>query len=112
MSREFGSYMSGYFHTQIEYAADDCLCGRDGITRLWGEFLKAFYPVAYAISTSEACDSDVDYPIMECIRQMPELESRLKDISEYLRPFEDVIDEAIKDFVSKNKPCQEVNRKE
>ena len=101
MSREFGSYINGYFHHQIEQSAEDCLNGRDGLTKLWGEFLKEFSHIAYAISTSEACDSGEDYPIMECMKRLPNLRERFKKIEAYITPFEDVARRAVSEKADK-----------
>ncbi len=57
MSREFGSYETGYFHYQMSNATSDCLGGSDELTRLWGKFFAEFEPIAYAIASSEAGDS-------------------------------------------------------
>jgi hypothetical protein len=95
MSREFGSHNAGYFHQQIESAAEDCLKGKDDLTKLWGEFLKEFSHVAYAISTSEACDSGPDYPIIETIRRWEGLAQRFHRVAEYIHPFHKVMEEAI-----------------
>ena len=96
MSREFGSYISGYFHQQIEQGAKDCLAGRDDITKLWGEFLEAFYPIAYAIASSEESDSGPDYPIIETMHQLPELKRKLDAIAEFIEPFSRVAEEAVR----------------
>lgn len=42
MSREFGSYVNGYFHSQMEQAAEDCKNGDYPLTKVWGNFLKEF----------------------------------------------------------------------
>lgn len=100
MSREFGSYNSGYFDHQMEIAGKDCREGRDPLTKLWGEFLAEFQHVAYAIATSEACDSGPDYPIMENIQRMEELKRRLGNIESFLRPYSDCIRTAIRDTLA------------
>lgn len=96
MSREFGSYINGYFHDQIWQGAEDCLKGDDKITRLWGEFLKDFSDIAYAISTSEAADSGEDFPIMKTIEKLPQLQNRLNAIKDHVRVFEKVMEEAVR----------------
>lgn len=101
MSREFGSYQTGYFHTQIETAANDALAGRAKITRLWGKFLEEFKHVAYSIATSEANNSAEDDPIMESIKRMPALQNRLVAIMAYLEPFERVAEEAVREQCAK-----------
>lgn len=99
MSREFGSYQSGYFHNQIESGADDCLDGQGELTRLWGKFLQDFYPVAYAISSYEACDSDASFPISENIKHIGTLREDLRAISDYLAPFESIAREAVSEYI-------------
>jgi hypothetical protein len=101
MSREFGSYTSGYFHEKIESCASDAKCGRDFLTRLWGRLLGELYHVAYAVSTSEACDSGPDYPIMESILRMPELKKSLDEIDQYLEPYRRVAENAVREAAKK-----------
>ncbi len=87
MSREFGSYCNGYFHDQIRYAADDCLRGRDDLTRLWGRFIEDFTGIAYQIASSEAGDSEPDATIIQTILDLPRLRDRLVDIENFCKPF-------------------------
>lgn len=96
MSREFGSYASGYFHNKIDDCANDALNGDHEITRLWGRFLQELSSIAWNISSAEACDSGVYAPIYESMTRMPSIKAALKDIEEYLRPFEQVAMEAIR----------------
>lgn len=96
MSREFGSYHAGYFHYQMETAADDCLSGHDELTRLWGAFLREFAHVAYAIASSEANDSGPDYPIFETMERLPELKRRLAAIEAYTAPYRAVAEAAVR----------------
>lgn len=95
--------MSGYLHQQIEYAADDCLSGRDEITKKWGKFLKTFSKIAYAIASSEACDSGSDYPITETIKLKRQLENDLQEVFKYVQPFEDCMQEAVREALKENK---------
>jgi hypothetical protein len=95
MSRKFGSYVQGYFHYQMETAAKDCLAGNEEITKLWGEFLDAFYPVAYAISSTEAGAAGRSYPIKNTIREMHTLQSKLNKIKKYIQPYEEIMNDAI-----------------
>jgi hypothetical protein len=99
MSREFGEFMSGYFHDKINYAAEDAANGRLEITRKWGEFLEMFYDIAYAISSAEACDSDEYDPIMVSIAKIPALQREISLISDYLRTYERVMQEAVKKHI-------------
>ena len=101
MSREFGSYSSGYFHMQMENAADDCERGGHEITRRWGKVLRAFVPIAYAIANVEAADSGEDDPIMESIRQWEELQRAMDDVRDYLYPFKRVMEEAVREEVER-----------
>jgi hypothetical protein len=105
MSREFGHEYGGkFFLEHIECAYEDCTIGRDELTKLWGEFLREFYEVAYEISRSEAGDSGPDAPIMESIERMPTLQARLDKIKEYLQPFKAVAEAAVRKATEKNKP--------
>ncbi len=103
MSREFGSYSAGYLHSQIENAADDLAGGRDAMTRAWAAFFRAFHPVAYAICSSEACDSGEDDSILETIKQLPELQAALDKVRAHVRPFEMVAQEAVRQALAKNR---------
>lgn len=96
MSREFGSYRSGYFHDQIKTCAEDAMAGRCEITRRWGAFLNALYPIAYSISSAEECDSDEYDPVMRSIEHIDSIRTALEDIQTYLRPFKDVADGAVR----------------
>jgi hypothetical protein len=84
MSREFGSYEPGYFHYQMDLAAQDCREGNDELTRLWGGFLSAFYPIAYAIASSEAGDSGPDFPVNATKEHMAALRRELDKIEQYV----------------------------
>ena len=95
MSREFGSYYAGYFHAQMDTAASDCECADYEITRRWGKVLRAFAPVAYAIANVEAGDSGEDNPIMESIRQWPQIEQAMREVEDYLYPFRRVMEKAV-----------------
>lgn len=103
MSGEFGSYCNGYFHTQMEQGADDCLERRNEITRLWGAFLKEFAVVARSISWCEACDSGPDDPIRATIQQKQALQKKLNDVFDYVRTFEDVANAAVREALRKEK---------
>lgn len=96
MSREFGEYMGGYFHTKVRFAADDALNGSQEITRLWGSVLDSLAEVAYAIASAEANDSGPDYPIFESLAQLPRIRNGLQEIESYLEPFRRVAEEAVR----------------
>jgi hypothetical protein len=99
MSREFGDCIGGYFHDKISNAAEDATNGRLEITRKWGEFLKVFYEVAYAISSAEACDSGEYDPIMVSIAKIPALQREMAMISYYLITYENVMEEAVRKHI-------------
>lgn len=103
MSREFGSYSGGYFHTQMQYAADDCLSGKDEITRLWGKFFDEFKEIAYAIASSEASDSSADYPIFETIKRIDTIKKRIEEIENYCYVFDQVAKKAVQNYIEENK---------
>jgi len=102
MSREFGSYMSGYFHSQIDYAAEDLAEGKGELTRLWGKWFREFYPVAYAIANYEADDSGSYDPIITTIKALPALKQAMSAIEKYIEPFDDVIEAAIREKVKED----------
>lgn len=87
MSREFGSWVSEYFHTQIETCADDALAGECEITRKWGSVLKAMEPIAYSIASAEAHDSGEYDPIMASIAHFDNVRIALEDIRQYLQTY-------------------------
>jgi hypothetical protein len=101
MSGEFGGYRGGYFHNQIEYAAEDLADGRDDLTHEWAKFFEAFYPIAKAISWSEACDSGPAYPITETINRIGALKVILNDIEARVKVYKEVADDAIRNHVKK-----------
>jgi hypothetical protein len=103
MSREFGSYSSGYFHQQIQTCAQDCAGSNDVLVQLWGEFLEEFYDVAYSISSSEACDSAPYDPIMKTIEKMDVLRTKLDKISIHVGPYRRVAEEAVRAHTDKKK---------
>lgn len=84
VSREFGSFTPGYFHDQVRQAADDCLEGAYPLTRLWGEFLAALAPVAYAVSSAEAGDSAADYPAAATATALPALKAALAEVERFV----------------------------
>lgn len=95
MSREFGSYCSGYLHTQIAQAADDCRQGSNEITKLYAPVFDRLYKIIYSICNLEACDSGAYDPIMKSIEELPKLREELDKIDEYLQPYKDVMREAV-----------------
>ena len=101
MSREFGDYSTGYFHTKIKCAARDCTEGDFEITHLWGKVLDAFYPVAYDIANAEAGDSGVYAPILTSMQQMDAIKAALKGVEDYLYPFEEVVKRAVREAIKK-----------
>ena len=103
MSREFGSYCNGYFHSQIEYAAEDCENGDCEITRLWGKVLRSMTDVAYAISSAEANDSGEWFPIKQSIEDMASVQDAINDVGAYLTRFRDLIDAALRDALKKER---------
>ena len=96
MSREFGSYDSGYFHTQMENAASDLANGSDELSRIWAGFFQEFQHIAYAIASSEACDSGEDYPILETIQRMEALKRQLGRVEEFVKPYRAVAAAAVR----------------
>lgn len=96
MSREFGSYGGGYFHSKMNDAADDLASGRDDMTKLWGKFFDAFRDVAYAIASSEACDSSEDHTIVETIQHLPAMKAALTAIEHHVRVYDDVAKDAVR----------------
>lgn len=80
MSREFGDGPGGFFHEKIQNAADDARGGRFEITKATGALLQALYPLAYAISSAEACDSGEERPLMVALDEAPALHAALSAV--------------------------------
>lgn len=104
MSREFGSYAVGYFHQQIDNAADDLAGARYPSTRAWAEFFRAFYPVAYAIASAEAADAREGESIIAALRQTPALERALEKVNEFLAPYREVAESAVNRVAAERAP--------
>ena len=97
MSREFGDYIGGYFHEKIHGALEDLhVESKNEFHRKFIPLLKELYEVAYAISSVEACDSGQYRSILETINRLPAMRKALNEIDEAIRPYQDVIEEAIR----------------
>jgi hypothetical protein len=96
MSREFGEYYQGYFHDRIRQCIEDCEHGRDPLTKAWANFFRALAPVACSIASSEAFDSTPSDPILMTIEKLPKLKSALAEVEEFVGPYQDVAQEAIR----------------
>lgn len=99
MSGEFGSYTSGYFHTQMDVASGDVASGRLESTRVWADFLANFAKVAKAISWAEEYDSSEATSIRTMIEKMPALKADLEKIEGFLRPYQEVADAAVRKHI-------------
>lgn len=101
MSGEFSWTNGGYMHSSLATHAEDCRYRHNAeITKRFGLILAALQPVARGICWHEAHDSSVDYPILQAVKQLPEIESAVRQLDEYLRPFAAVQEEAIREFVA------------
>ena len=103
MSGEFGSFDVGYIHTQVLQHSEDCLKSDHELTKLWGEFFKALHPMMHDLCWSEAGDSHFASVVEGCIRDLPELQKRLDDIKNFVKPYEDVAHNAIREYVDKKR---------
>jgi hypothetical protein len=83
--------------------ADDCLEGREEITRKWGALVRELYPVFRAICRAEAYDTGVYAPIWESMTALPRILERLQEIENYLEPYRDVVQEAIRKYEQEHK---------
>lgn len=101
MSRGFGSCEGTHLHNTIRSAADDCAEGAYELTRHWGAFFEALYPVAHAIASSEAHDWSEGGSILATIENLPMLRKALKDIEDYVAPFQRVASRAVHDALRK-----------
>lgn len=104
MSREFGTYGGGYFHSKMNDAADDLAGGNDQMTRLWGKFFDAFRDVAYAIASSEAGDSGEEHTVIETIRHLPAMKAALAAIEQHVRGYDDVARDAVRKALDEKQP--------
>lgn len=100
MSREFGACIDGYFHEQIECAANDCLGGQCKITRLWGGVFYELEDIAYAIASAEACDSGESYPIKQTMKDLDAVYKALDKVKQYIMPFKEVAEEATEEALN------------
>ena len=101
MSGEFGSDDRGYIHTQIDQHAEDCLRRDTELTKLWGELFKAMSPMTHIMCWYEAADSAYHSYVQVCIKELPELQKRLNNIKEFIKPFEDVANNAVREYAEK-----------
>lgn len=95
MSGEFGTCGSGYFHTQIDNAADDLASGSEAMTRAWAPFFDAFRPVAKAICWVEASDSSPAHSIEETIARLPALKAALAQVEAFVEPYKVIARRAV-----------------
>jgi len=91
MSREFGDHCGGFFHDKVRGAAEDAETGRHEITKAVGGLLQALYPLAYAISSAEACDSSEPDPLMRALEQGPKMRDTLDEIAACCRTHRDMM---------------------
>lgn len=98
MSREFGDYAGGmYMHAYVDSAADDCAGGRGPVTALLGGILRTLYPLAYAVSSHEACDSGPDRPLFAAIEGLPEIKRAVAALEAHVEPYRLVAEAAVRE---------------
>ena len=103
MSGEFGEFQGGYLHAQILQHAEDCLACDNKLTKLWGEFFKALHPMMHDLCWFEAGDSHFASSVAGCIKDLPELQRCLNDIKNFTKPYEEVAQNAVREYVEKKK---------
>ena len=97
MSREFGDCVGGYFHQKIGSALNDLMDeSKNELHRQFIPLFKELYEIAYVISSVEAADSGQYRSIIETINRLPKMREELNRIEESLRPYKDVMEEAIR----------------
>jgi hypothetical protein len=95
MSREFGSYYSGYLHSQIATAAEDLEGGHDDTTRAWAPLMQELYPVMYAICSSEAGDAGEAESIIASTEAIPKLRAELDKLEKRFASYREVARRAV-----------------
>jgi len=101
MSREFGEYMGGYFHDKIRNALYDL--ENESFHGLHKEFIplfKSLYEVAYAISSVEAGDSNIERTISTTLLELPRMKKCLADVEESLKPYKQVAEDAVRKHIA------------
>ncbi len=97
MSREFGDSGYCFFHEHIRLAAQDASSGEGQVTKLLAPLLDVLYPVAYAVSSEEACDAGSEAPIIALWRALPELEKNLRALKAFIEPYDRLAQAAVRD---------------
>lgn len=80
MSREFGSYCTGYLWSQIQTAESDCTGGQYPLTRAFACVFSAIDPMTYALCSAEAGDSGEAGFASSVLRGLPNLRAQIDHI--------------------------------
>lgn len=80
MSREFGSYCTGYLWSQIQTAEGDCTGGQYPLTRAFACVFSALDPMTYALCSAEAGDSGEAGFAASVLRGLPNLRAQIDHI--------------------------------
>lgn len=101
MSREFGEE-SGYmfFHGKIQSAKEDLEDASFDFHKKFIPLFEDLYEIAYAISSVEAGDSGEARSIIKTIQKIDSLRKNISNIEDSLRPYQDVMEQAVRDFKS------------
>lgn len=103
MSREFGSYYSGYLHSQIGTAADDLDGGDDATTRAWAPLMRELYPVMCAICSSEAGDASEAASIFASMEAIPRLRAEIDKLEKHFASYREVARRAVEQAANESR---------
>ena len=100
MSREFGENRGSFFHGKL-YACMEDLRGeaREDFHKKFIPLFEELYEIAWAISSVEAGDSCIDRSIMETMQRIPRMKQFIKNMEDYLTPYQRVAEEAVRKAV-------------
>lgn len=85
MSREFGSYCTGYLWSQIQTAESDCAEGQYPLTRAFACVFKALDPMTYGLCTAEAGDGGEASFAAAVLQHIPNLRAQIDHIEHEAR---------------------------
>ena len=89
MSREFGEYDGGYFHTKLQRCCEDAEAGRTDGAKVIAALLNPLADMAYAVSSEEACDSGPDGTVQTFAESAPALRSAMHALEAFTEPARD-----------------------
>ena len=101
MSGEYGGYHNGYMYHQMHGIVGDFKRSRTPGAEQLAQIAQCLYEVSVGICYYEECDSDVDYPIMMTLDQIPRMEEALSNLKHQMNAYRLVMEEAVKEYIKK-----------